>query len=144
MPDPQVDIDTIREITDMFIESGIHMDAVNIDGLTAAQICTSRMYFLPFFFFYRSTFHFLFILVLYFFDNLLWTPKSKVHCSLCFCFEIDNCFIIFLFGFSFLNFFFFFRRLCALRITETQHSFRFYCDDMNLTRSVYDVLHPDA
>ncbi|XP_055311305.1 protein fem-1 homolog B isoform X3 [Sitodiplosis mosellana] len=41
MPDPQVDIDTIREITDMFIEAGIHMDAVNVEGLTAAQICTS-------------------------------------------------------------------------------------------------------
>lgn len=42
MSDPQVDIDTIREITDMFIEAGIHMDAVNVEGLTAAQICTSR------------------------------------------------------------------------------------------------------
>lgn len=42
MPDPQVDIDTIKEITDMFIEAGIHMDAVNVEGLTAAQICTSR------------------------------------------------------------------------------------------------------
>lgn len=39
MPDPQVDIDTIKEITDMFIEAGIHMDAVNVEGLTAAQIC---------------------------------------------------------------------------------------------------------
>lgn len=39
MPEPQVDIDTIKEITDMFIEAGIHMDAVNVDGLTAAQIC---------------------------------------------------------------------------------------------------------
>lgn len=44
MPDPQVDIDTIKEITHMFIEAGIHMDAVNVDGLTAAQICTSCMY----------------------------------------------------------------------------------------------------
>lgn len=44
MPDPQVDIDTIKEITDMFIEAGIHMDAVNVEGLTAAQICTSRKY----------------------------------------------------------------------------------------------------
>lgn len=42
MPDPQVEIDTIKEIADMFIEAGIHMDAVNIEGLTAAQICTSR------------------------------------------------------------------------------------------------------
>lgn len=44
--EPQVDIDTIREITDMFIEAGIHMDAVNVEGLTAAQICTSREYLL--------------------------------------------------------------------------------------------------
>lgn len=44
MPDPQVDIDTIREITDMFIEAGIHMDAVNVEGLTAAQNCTSRKF----------------------------------------------------------------------------------------------------
>lgn len=42
MPDPQVDIDTIKDIADMFIEAGIHMDAVNNEGLTAAQICTSR------------------------------------------------------------------------------------------------------
>lgn len=44
MPDPQVDIDTIKEITDMFIEAGIHMDAVNADGLTATQNCTSRKF----------------------------------------------------------------------------------------------------
>lgn len=44
MPEPQVDIDTIKEITDEFIEAGIHMDAVNVEGLTAAQICTSRKY----------------------------------------------------------------------------------------------------
>lgn len=42
MPDPQVDIDTIKEITEMLIEAGIHMDAVNVEGLTAANICTSR------------------------------------------------------------------------------------------------------
>lgn len=42
MPDPQIDIDVIKEITDMFIEAGIHMDAVNVEGLTAVQNCTSR------------------------------------------------------------------------------------------------------
>lgn len=42
MPDAQVDMDTIKEITDMFIDAGIHMDAVNADGLTASQIWTSR------------------------------------------------------------------------------------------------------
>lgn len=40
--DPHVDIDNIEEITFMFIEAGIHMDAVNVEGLTAAQICASR------------------------------------------------------------------------------------------------------
>lgn len=63
MPEPQIDIDTIREITDMFIEAGIHMDAVNIDGLTAAQIA-SRMYFvifvLPTYLKISFVFHFLF------------------------------------------------------------------------------------
>lgn len=39
MPDPQVDIDTIKEITYMFIEAGIHMDAVNVEGQTATQKC---------------------------------------------------------------------------------------------------------
>lgn len=42
--DPHVDIDNIEEITYMFIEAGIHMDAVNVEGLTAAQICASRKY----------------------------------------------------------------------------------------------------
>lgn len=42
MPDPQIDIDVIKEITDMFIEAGIHMDAVNVEGVTAVQNCTSR------------------------------------------------------------------------------------------------------
>lgn len=42
MPEPQIDIDVIKEITDMFIEAGIHMDAVNVEGLTAVQNCTSR------------------------------------------------------------------------------------------------------
>lgn len=32
---------TVEEITKMFIKSGVHLDAVNIDGLTAAQICSS-------------------------------------------------------------------------------------------------------
>lgn len=45
MPDPQIDIDVIKEITDMFIEAGIHMDAVNVEGLTAVQNCTSRKFY---------------------------------------------------------------------------------------------------
>lgn len=32
----------IEEITDMFIDAGVHVDAVNVEGLTAAQICTAR------------------------------------------------------------------------------------------------------
>lgn len=39
---PHFDIDNIDEITSIFIAAGIHMDAVNIEGLTAAQICASR------------------------------------------------------------------------------------------------------
>lgn len=39
-----VDILTVTEITDMFIEAGIHIDAVNIDGLTAAQLCVTRKF----------------------------------------------------------------------------------------------------
>lgn len=42
--DSQVDIDIVEEITDMFIEAGIHLDAINIEGLTAAQLCISREY----------------------------------------------------------------------------------------------------
>lgn len=34
----------VEEITDLFIEAGIHVDAVNVDGLTAGQLCVSREY----------------------------------------------------------------------------------------------------
>lgn len=50
-PDPQTDLDIVSDITDLFIEAGIHMDAVNIEGLTAAQICISRKKILPLFLF---------------------------------------------------------------------------------------------
>lgn len=33
-----------EEITKLFIEAGIHLDAVNCESVTAAQICTSRKY----------------------------------------------------------------------------------------------------
>lgn len=36
-------ITTIEEIIKLFVESGIHLDAVNNDGLTAAQLCTSHL-----------------------------------------------------------------------------------------------------
>lgn len=38
-------LSTVEEITKMFIKSGVHLDAVNIDGLTAAQICSSSKFF---------------------------------------------------------------------------------------------------
>lgn len=41
MPTPQVDLEKIQEIVEMFIEAGMHMDAVNVDGVTAASICTT-------------------------------------------------------------------------------------------------------
>lgn len=44
VPEPQIDIDVIKEITDMLIDAGIHMDAVNVEGLTAVQNCTSRKF----------------------------------------------------------------------------------------------------
>lgn len=42
LQEAQVDIVVVEEITDLFIEAGIHLDAVNIEGLTAAQLCVSR------------------------------------------------------------------------------------------------------
>lgn len=41
MPDTHVNSDKIQEIIEMLIEAGIHMDAVNADGMTAARICTT-------------------------------------------------------------------------------------------------------
>lgn len=35
----------VEKIVDLFIEAGIHVDAVNIDGLTATQICVARKLF---------------------------------------------------------------------------------------------------
>lgn len=35
-------ITVVEEITNIFLEAGVHLDAVNIDGLTAAQICSSN------------------------------------------------------------------------------------------------------
>lgn len=32
----------VEEITNLFLAAGVHLDAVNIDGLTAAQTCTSN------------------------------------------------------------------------------------------------------
>lgn len=29
----------VKEITEIFIEAGIHLDAVNVDGLKASQVC---------------------------------------------------------------------------------------------------------
>uniref|UniRef100_A0A6E8VTQ2 Uncharacterized protein n=1 Tax=Anopheles coluzzii TaxID=1518534 RepID=A0A6E8VTQ2_ANOCL len=38
MPDPNVKT-VVKEITEMLIEAGIHLDAVNADGLKASQVC---------------------------------------------------------------------------------------------------------
>lgn len=42
-------VEVVEEITELFIHAGIHLDGVNIDGLTAAQLCTSCKYQLIFF-----------------------------------------------------------------------------------------------
>jgi len=34
----------VEEITKLFIDAGIHLDSVNYEGKTAAQICTSRKF----------------------------------------------------------------------------------------------------
>lgn len=34
----------VEEITDLFLKAGIHLDAVNVSGLTASQMCTSSEY----------------------------------------------------------------------------------------------------
>ena len=38
MPDANVKT-VVKEITEMLIEAGIHLDAVNADGLKASQVC---------------------------------------------------------------------------------------------------------
>lgn len=45
LPDAQVDVVVVEEITDLFIDAGIHLDAVNVEGLTATQSCVSRKYY---------------------------------------------------------------------------------------------------
>ncbi|XP_037038800.1 protein fem-1 homolog B isoform X1 [Bradysia coprophila] len=39
-PDSQM-LEVVEEITDLFVKSGIHLDAVNVHGLTASQLATS-------------------------------------------------------------------------------------------------------
>lgn len=53
-----VDMYSIEEITDLFIEAGVHVDAVNVEGLTAAQICTARKLFAVVFFCFFVSFAF--------------------------------------------------------------------------------------
>lgn len=40
-PDSQM-LEVVEEITNLFVKSGIHLDAVNVHGLTASQLATSR------------------------------------------------------------------------------------------------------
>lgn len=35
----------VEDIVKLFINAGVHLDAVNCENLTAAQVCTSREYF---------------------------------------------------------------------------------------------------
>lgn len=42
LQEAQVDLIVVEEITDLFIDAGIHLDAVNIEGLSASQLCTAR------------------------------------------------------------------------------------------------------
>lgn len=121
MPDPQIDIDVIKEITDMFIEAGIHMDAVNVEGLTAVQNCTSRKL------------------------------QISIHCihrlavfSFFFCLFLNS--NIFIFWFSFIYFSrvpacFAYVRVCTFSMQPT---YKYCCDDTNSMRSAYDVLHHDV
>lgn len=37
-------LEVVEEITELFVKSGIHLDAVNVHGLTAAQLATSRKF----------------------------------------------------------------------------------------------------
>lgn len=34
-------LETVEEIAELFIHAGVHLDGVNIHGLTAIQLCTS-------------------------------------------------------------------------------------------------------
>lgn len=36
----------VEDIVKLFIDAGVHLDAVNYENLTAAQVCTSRKFFL--------------------------------------------------------------------------------------------------